>query len=641
MLDHTDSGNYFYHHATRTVFPRHDMICNETQTDVHKRVSSVCHDSSNVSFRNIRHTEAREGQCAKLKVDCDLYNEQTDEETFIQVPPQLNIGNVTIKEEPGTWDECSGPGQKKKSRPSDDCVTDEGSDKIDKDNSGSDTDVSWTQNEIYSHKKCFGPCNYLKNDQQTKRKTKVLKKYVGNSKFSGQDDKTAEPDKTCSVKRCRGKKQAKGKTKGNTGRKCKQNISVKNERVQEDQEIMKVDEERKEPEIQFTHLDGVKNFMNETVTDCDEENKIKKNWKSKIKKLEPEKEPEDLLFYCPHCPQSYMNRNPLFNHIETEHGGIYKMSCLKCMIPFIHDADYAKHIEVCDATEPKSHSCPICEQPKFFLTRSRMLKHLQTEHYGQVPFKCDLCDVRILSVFDKRIHMVTHDSSLGKCKTCNKVYRSIFQLECHLALHNRKFPFTCYICEKQFFAEYALWKHVDVHVEGTTKLCDICGANFAHGAPFRRHVIMCQKQPLVCSICGKQVLTKSGIQRHMAAHEKDFAFHCDRCGEKFQSQKYLNVHLAKEHGIGKSYKCSKCDKVFYLRCTFVRHEKVHEQIRPHICQFCGNRFSTNWNLKAHLRQHTGEKPYKCSHCGASFTHNVVRKSHEANCLKSSSHNAEI
>jgi len=566
MLEHVEGGNYFYQHATRTAFPKHDYVCCETQTDLL---------ANDLGTRDRTDENTGSNDVAFVKSEYRPEMDSTGDNSQLYLKQEL-----IVKTEPDFSDDDS-------SQQDDLLDTDE------KQAAKTTGGQSKSSLIVKGKRKRSVPSRLILEHQQS---TQVSE--------PGVKDEVDELDEETELEEVddddgEEEQQEKPKKRKRKGKKSKPKVK------------------------------GHKDATSEQL-------KLRRIWKIDKTNLVHEKESMDIVFYCPHCPQSYMRRNRLFHHVETDHAGEYTKYCEKCMIPFIYDSDFEKHVKVCKATEAKTHVCPLCEKPRLFLTRPRIEQHLQKDHFNQQPFKCEKCGEKIVSEFDRKVHMATHDVSLLKCKVCGNGHKSIYRLECHMTEHNREFPFTCYICEKQLNSEYAVWEHVEAHIESMMRYCETCGMNYC-----KTH--NCQvgvNDGVDCKVCGKHLACKKSLERHMDVHEQNYRFHCDQCGEKFIYQKYFVVHLARVHGQGTSYKCSKCDKVFYLRCTLTRHEKTHDKIRPHVCQFCGFSFSTTWNLKAHIRQHTGEKPYQCSKCGQTFTHNVVRKSHETNCMLSQTKSTE-
>nr|CAH8827009.1 unnamed protein product [Trichobilharzia regenti] len=87
----------------------------------------------------------------------------------------------------------------------------------------------------------------------------------------------------------------------------------------------------------------------------------------------------------------------------------------------------------------------------------------------------------------------------------------------------------------------------------------------------------------------------------------------------------------KSNAINKNFQrlfnCSICNKTFTKHSSLLRHERIHNRIKPYVCRFCGVGFTQSCSLTSHELIHTGEKPYKCTLCTASFRQSCNLKRH--------------
>lgn len=59
------------------------------------------------------------------------------------------------------------------------------------------------------------------------------------------------------------------------------------------------------------------------------------------------------------------------------------------------------------------------------------------------------------------------------------------------------------------------------------------------------------------------------------------------------------------------FSCKTCGKAFTQSGPLVVHEKIHENVYPHLCDVCGKSFRQKSNLKLHKERHNDIKKFKC------------------------------
>ncbi|XP_063298028.1 oocyte zinc finger protein XlCOF19-like isoform X2 [Pelobates fuscus] len=110
-----------------------------------------------------------------------------------------------------------------------------------------------------------------------------------------------------------------------------------------------------------------------------------------------------------------------------------------------------------------------------------------------------------------------------------------------------------------------------------------------------------------CNKCDKTFFTRSGYRKHQRNHTEENSYVCNICGEMFMDWPSFNMHKDSHTG-GRPWACPTCDKRFRLQSHLTRHERTHTGERPFICNACGKCFGQSSNLAAHMRSHTGDKP---------------------------------
>ncbi|XP_068135082.1 zinc finger protein 664-like isoform X2 [Hyperolius riggenbachi] len=122
-----------------------------------------------------------------------------------------------------------------------------------------------------------------------------------------------------------------------------------------------------------------------------------------------------------------------------------------------------------------------------------------------------------------------------------------------------------------------------------------------------------------CNKCDKTFFTRSGYRKHQKNHADDDRNICGECGEAFADQASFNLHK-ETHLKDKPWICSVCPKRFRLQSHLAKHERTHTGQRPYICKVCGNSFSQSSNLATHMKTHFGGKSYRSREVDHSFMH---------------------
>lgn len=186
--------------------------------------------------------------------------------------------------------------------------------------------------------------------------------------------------------------------------------------------------------------------------------------------------------------------------------------------------------------------------------------------------------------------------------------------------------------------------------------CNSCGISVSN---LKEHLITskCGTKYSMCSECPKVFDTPIKLIRHKVVHKKQNApkFNCDQCQKSFLSQRILNTHLAKVHGIHiqKKFQCLKCPQSFNFENQLKFHEAKHLNVKRtggpikpdlfcdfcdmictnrsalhyhlqkhtnplHHCPQCAKSFKSEFGLDYHLKIHNNEKNHLCADCGKGF-----------------------
>lgn len=194
----------------------------------------------------------------------------------------------------------------------------------------------------------------------------------------------------------------------------------------------------------------------------------------------------------------------------------------------------------------------------------------------------------------------------NRCKECNRTFSRYNHLLRHMLTHSSEKPHICKFCSKGFSRSDHLQKHVQsIHSEKNYK-CEQCDSAYGRKDHLQRHI-------------------ETRHNKNPSAPKPQYE--CDMCEKKFTTKTYLVRH--KLLHTDRLYACKHCTETFHEKEQMKEHQKQkHTQPRNFLCSICGDSFQRNEYLKIHMRRHTGEKPYKCRYCDKGFPRSTDLKMHE-------------
>ena len=240
-------------------------------------------------------------------------------------------------------------------------------------------------------------------------------------------------------------------------------------------------------------------------------------------------------------------------------------------------------------------------------------QHILYKHETNKSWKCDQCDYAHASKYGLQEHKRYKHPSENDMKVC---HICSFSSPCkstinkHIAaVHEKLKPFSCLLCQKQFFKKSHLDKHVDYNHE-TNKLwkCDIC--DYSHASKYglqghKKQVHPSDNDMKVCHLCGYSSPNTSNVKAHIATvHEKIRPHSCEVCEKQFFQKAKLERHVRAVHLGEKNFKCTLCTAAYKFDADLTKHvKKVHEGVKYN-CDQCHKECYSISEVKRHkLKSH--------------------------------------
>lgn len=343
-------------------------------------------------------------------------------------------------------------------------------------------------------------------------------------------------------------------------------------------------------------------------------------------------------FKCNHkdCTCSFNIEENLKVHIDVDHSELNSESLMtvkKCDVcNFCYDTshDLLAHMKrVHKEMMSTVLYCPICTQS--FTISENLIVHMGSHITEQQT--CFTCKEKFLNRQELLQHFRDHHNlqTSKECGMCNEKFDDIYEHKTHLiTVHKKGEIFICSFCGKRCYFSYAFMRHMSVHkvMDKRKHGCNDCNEVFSNSNKLSHHRVKFHGAlKHSCSICGREYMAKSTLEKHMREHRNE-GHHCTVCDRHFAFKARYDEHMI-SHKTEKPFTCELCGSSFKSKRDLGRHYATHDKKLE--CSICGRKFATNFSLKNHLRMHSGET-CMCSYCGYEFhssrtLHRHLRKYH--------------
>ncbi|KAF0312751.1 Mitochondrial carrier protein Rim2 [Amphibalanus amphitrite] len=281
-----------------------------------------------------------------------------------------------------------------------------------------------------------------------------------------------------------------------------------------------------------------------------------RNLKAHVEKLHkvasaaPPEQPVQV--WCPACT-ALLPPGDVLSHVTERHGG--RLECGCCRLTLDGAAEAAGH---CAERHTANYMCivpdsadPVAAVYADLLRRLRgRARRLRLSLLGRTAVRCPYC-----------------------AQTC-----SLHYLRTHLYKH-RAAGFRCRVCDKRFKFPVSFQKHLLVHA-GRADKCPQCAAVFSSRSNLLSHLrTHSSERQFSCDRCQKRFKFKQTRDAHvLRAHGGGSSKVCDVCGAEFRLQYQLTVHLAR-HVNGRTIRCPLCPRLYELNLDLKRHLYSKHKLR--------------------------------------------------------------
>ena len=239
----------------------------------------------------------------------------------------------------------------------------------------------------------------------------------------------------------------------------------------------------------------------------------------------------------------------------------------------------------------KQHQCSICSLK--FKQAKGLTTHIKRSHnFGQQgSYECDFDGKIITQKMSLRAHMKSHELEV-KCKICGQEMKVLSMKDHMKAVHSDERKYKCKICSKSFKLPSVLRNHLLSHDKKFE--CKVCGKKVRNGQDLKFHVNQVHVNPrsFKCEICEKGFFDKGNFKKHQKTHDKnrEKAYKCYRCNysddNKAHYKKHQNYHAKCDAKISKAKNPVKCTKCLSMFIDQVRLNIHMSAVHPKVLFQC-------------------------------------------------------
>ena len=251
-------------------------------------------------------------------------------------------------------------------------------------------------------------------------------------------------------------------------------------------------------------------------------------------------------------------------------------------------------------------TCPLCSKhfiSEYFLKR-HILKHVNKKIYCNLCHSVFKSKFHLYE-HTKMTHLL-NESFYMTCKECGRNFTDTDKLQSHEENHRIK---PCQLCNKVYVTQAHYENHIQRHAvklkhikEKQAQTCSFCEKECLNDNELSVHVnkVHLQIKPYSCDMCDRQFYTESNLKNHKKVHSMPSKETCEFCSKTLNSRKQLVIHVRKHIG-AKPFCCQVCGLAFYSAYKVRKHMKIYHGGR-FCCRICKSIFATKYELKDHVNR---------------------------------------
>ncbi|KAG5669393.1 hypothetical protein PVAND_017280 [Polypedilum vanderplanki] len=228
----------------------------------------------------------------------------------------------------------------------------------------------------------------------------------------------------------------------------------------------------------------IKKEIIEDFTEVQLENtKICEDTKKSIEKLEQ----NYLNFICDLCNFSCAHKHKLETHMAKNHKKVF--TCEICDQKFFKKFQLNAHMKAKHTEKIRNHFCPICN--KAFFSAENLKKHVESHNDKDMP--CEFCGKLFSCINNLRTHLYYHSEPKFVCEidNCGKKFFMKKRLRAHIKTHKNQKDFVCGFCDKSYFSQNDLNRHISSIHQKLRFFCEIpgCNGNFSRREYYKKYAL--------------------------------------------------------------------------------------------------------------------------------------------------------